>query len=172
MTQREDRVAELEEEKRGVCESDRDWVADTLYGEHAMVRDEARSHLIRFGTSAETQQVINALKSTMRTTRRRATRLLAELQPHRVTPSLTRFIQSVMSLVAQHELAQQEPVSKVKGAEFKQTEVKQRAQDQRQTEALICTARILTTLAEDRAPVLDLLLDHPHPKVRRAALRD
>ena len=67
-------------------------VESVLYGENAPTRDQARAELIRSGSAQELLEISAALSSTLDTTRRRATRLLSDIQPHRARPAITQWI--------------------------------------------------------------------------------
>ena len=67
-------------------------VDSVLYGEDSKIRDLARAQLIRSGNPKELFEVTKALSASLDTTRRRATRLLSDLQPHRARPVLVRWI--------------------------------------------------------------------------------
>ena len=105
-------------------------------------RDEARATLIRQGSSAEIRYVVEALCAPLDVTRRRAARLLSELPPQRALPLLERQLSELKSSPRWVELK----------------------------DPLILTARLITTLSEEPSPLLSSLIQHPHPKVRRAAL--
>ena len=67
-------------------------VESILYGEDAPTRDQARAELIRSGSAQELLEMSIALSSTLDTTRRRATRLLSDIQPHRARPALIQWL--------------------------------------------------------------------------------
>ena len=65
-------------------------IENTLYGETASIRDQARAELIRSGSAKDLLEVSAALSSTLDTTRRRATRLLSDIQL--IEPALLLYV--------------------------------------------------------------------------------
>jgi len=66
-----------------------------LYGETAIVRDHARADLIRSGSARALLDLTRALSASLDTTRRRATRLLSDLQPHRARPVIIKWLEEI-----------------------------------------------------------------------------
>ena len=64
----------------------------SLYGLDAKTRDEGRAQLIASGSAADLTALVGALSATLSTTRRRAARLLGDLQPHRALPPLRAWV--------------------------------------------------------------------------------
>ena len=120
------------------------WIEDALFGEHPTHRDEARAQLIRHGKREEIQRVIEMLGAPLKTTRRRASRLLAELQPQRALPSLEHLAERLLS--TSHDEAP------------------------REVEILVSIARLLTTLSRSSSESLGGFLEHSSAKVRRASI--
>jgi|GEM_PF-1294415 len=117
-------------------------VESALFGLDHEERDQARATLIRGGSVAEIKRVVKALCAPLDVTRRRAARLLSELPPHRALPLLEAQLSQLKSSPQWLELK----------------------------EPLVLFARLITTLSEEPSPLLSSLTQHPHPKVRRAAL--
>ena len=127
------------------------WVEDALYGESPLLRDQARSHILRTASRSDVKDLVNAVSSPTRHVRRRATRLLAEMQPHRVHSLLVDYLHRPRT----HHILQ---ASSEKD--------RRHATD----EGVLCIARILTTLASEFEPHLVLIFKDKKAKVRRASI--
>ena len=71
----------------------REYVDEALYGLGAAERDQARARLIGSGSTSDLQHIVKALSAPLSVTRRRAVRLLSDLQPHRALPPLKRWVE-------------------------------------------------------------------------------
>ena len=72
-------------------------VESALYGEDSQIRDEARTQLIRSGSANEISEVVSGLFATLDLHRRRATRLLSDLQPHRARVAIIEHLEELSS---------------------------------------------------------------------------
>ena len=127
------------------------WVEDVLYAETPLLRDQARAHLLRTASRKDVQNLINALSSPTRQVRRRSTRILAEMQPHRVHSYLLEYLQRPRCSTILHA---------------QNTHMRMQATD----EGVMCVARILTTLASQYEDALESIFKDPLAKVRRSSI--
>ena len=127
-----------------------DSVEAALYGESAQVRDEGRSQVIRAGRAREVARLVNALSAPLAVTRRRATRLLSDLQPHRALAPIKEWIQRLARDAWSTVDLTRKPIR----------------------EALISAARLMNQLTSRGEHEVDLLTlwSAPDLKVKRATI--
>ena len=75
-----------------------DPLTDALYGEDSWTRDRGRAVLIRSGSARDIRDVVNALCAPLPITRRRATRVLSELQPPRALTPISSWLEQLATL--------------------------------------------------------------------------
>lgn len=123
---------------------------EALYGVDARARDEGRAYLISRGSAREVEALVEVLDAPLSTTRRRAVRLLSDLQPHRALPPLRAWVNQLAA-------------NRWERAEVKPTALR---------EALVNAARLLNQLTArgDREVALLTLWSAPMLKVKRATL--
>ncbi len=126
-------------------------VEEALYGEDSHTRDKARAELIRSGSTADLRRVVDALSASLDLTRRRATRLLSDIQPHRAQPIITTWLT---------QLSHREWVNPT-GESTKSLH-----------EGVAHAARLLNqlTVRGEREPALQLIFSSPFHKAQRAAI--
>lgn len=132
-------------------ERDEDALEEALYGTEPLIRDRGRAEIIRSGSVSDIERLVHALFASLDVTRRRATRLLSDLQPHRALPPLKEWVTQLASRGWQEEAALQE-----------------RALE----DALVSAARLLNQLTPrgQREETLALLLKAPMVKVQRVSV--
>ena len=121
-----------------------------LYGEDSRIRDQGRAQVIRSGHTRDVKCVVDALSAPLAVTRRRATRLLSDLQPHRALPLIRSWVSRISSQGWSVENVATKPIR----------------------EGLVSAARLMNQLTPrgDHEAELLTLWSSPDLKVKRATI--